>query len=157
MVAVAMLSPASDLQTNELGFFSDEPLKVDELEESSGLPDTCGICNNSLSNPLILNCLHIFDQGCLVEFENYDGIIEFIKCPTCGRLSGGLKSLEPYDITVVEQNEHTESEDDVIKCSVCTEGKEAQYRCIQCAGTLCDRCRDTHKVCYFTNIHPVRS
>ncbi|VDD79640.1 unnamed protein product [Mesocestoides corti] len=139
----------------EFGLFSEDCLKEEELEESSVLPRLCAICNNPLKDPLILNCLHIFDQNCLVDYQSHDGLTEYVKCPKCARISGGLKTLEPFDMTVVEQNDQNVVETSVLMCSACTEGKEALYRCIQCAGTLCGRCRDTHKVMKMFSSHEV--
>ncbi|CAH8828622.1 unnamed protein product [Trichobilharzia szidati] len=42
-----------------------------------------------------------------------------------------------------------------VKCSVCTDGNEALYRCMHCAGTLCERCRDIHKVMKVFSNHEI--
>ncbi|VDM31135.1 unnamed protein product [Hydatigera taeniaeformis] len=72
--------------------------------------------------------------------------MEFIKCPKCDKISGGVKTLPSYDLSLVDESVSSDGRLDLVKCSVCTEGKEAQYRCIQCDGTLCARCRETHKI-----------
>ncbi len=120
----------------------------DELEEPQGLPSTCLICEKSFTDPVILNCLHIFDRECLLTYEHHDGIAEYIKCPKCEQTSGGLRTLEPFCSAVIDGSTtvlDSESQQ-AVQCSLCTEGREAQFRCIQCAGTLCDRCKEFHKV-----------
>ncbi|VEL09582.1 unnamed protein product [Protopolystoma xenopodis] len=132
--------------------------KGDDLEESGGLPTKCSICEKSFRDPVILNCLHIFDRECLGKFEKNDGIVSFIKCPKCENTSGGLKTLESYDtsiiVTGVRAGENSIGTKSVL-CSVCTEGGEALYKCIQCAGPLCERCRDIHKVMKVFSTHEV--
>ncbi|BHF71447.1 hypothetical protein SprV_0401450500 [Sparganum proliferum] len=152
-----MLEPSNNLQISEDTAFSGDLSKDEALEGSSGLPTTCGVCQNNLENPVILNCLHIFDRDCLINYESNDGLADYIKCPRCEKTSGGLKSLEPFNISVLEKRDDTETNESetLIKCSTCTEGREAQYRCIHCAGTLCDRCRDIHKVMKLFSFHEV--
>lgn len=147
---------SSDLRSTDLGFFSDDPFKDEEIEDSVGLPETCGICDKSFTSPVILNCLHIFDLRCLGDFKVSSGLMEYIKCPKCGKIAGDIKSLEPYDTTVLRQGVLSVSDADSVLCTLCTEGKEAQYRCIQCAGTLCERCRDTHKASFHLFVHVLR-
>nr|VZI18480.1 unnamed protein product [Spirometra erinaceieuropaei] len=152
-----MLEPSNSLPISEDTAFTGDLSKDEALEGSSGLPTTCGVCQNNLENPVILNCLHIFDRDCLINYESNDGLADYIKCPRCEKTSGGLKSLEPFNISVLEKRDDTDTNESetLIKCSTCTEGREAQYRCIHCAGTLCDRCRDIHKVMKLFSFHEV--
>ncbi|CAH8291364.1 unnamed protein product [Heterobilharzia americana] len=139
--------------------FSDELHKISTLEETGGLPTLCGICEKPFANPVILSCLHIYDRDCLRNFERNDNVVPYTKCPRCGTLSSSIKTLETYDVSIVETS--CEDEDSQqpngkgVKCSVCTDGNEALYRCMQCAGTLCERCRDIHKVMKVFSNHEI--
>ncbi|VDK37869.1 unnamed protein product [Taenia asiatica] len=150
-----MSAAASDDDEINTSLLSDGVLKDEELEGSQSLWKQCSICNNKFTDPLILNCLHIFDRSCLFAQQKCEGLTEFIKCPKCDKVSGGVKTLPSYDLSLVDQSEPIDGHLDMLKCSVCTEGKEAQYRCIQCDGTLCARCRETHKVMKFFSSHEV--
>ena len=126
---------------------SDQMVENEELEGSVHLLKQCSICNRKFTDPIILGCLHVFDRGCIMAHQKCRGLVDYVECPKCDRLSVDLKSSQPFDLYLIDHVEPPVEHADVVKCSVCTEEKEAQYRCIQCEGTLCARCRDTHKVC----------
>ncbi|VDP77384.1 unnamed protein product [Echinostoma caproni] len=88
------------------------------LEESTGLPTVCGICEKPFVDPVILNCLHIFDRECLRSFEKHDNVVSYTKCPRCEVFSGSLKSLEPYDTSIVD----SDVSDDLKRLSLKTDG-----------------------------------
>lgn len=136
---------SSDISDN---LFSDDYIKLSTLDEPTELPTICGICEKPFVDPVILICLHIYDRDCLKNFEKHDALISFIKCPRCDTLSGGIKTLELYDVGIAQNGEKYIQNVDgkFVKCSVCTDGNEALYKCLHCAGTLCERCRDVHKV-----------
>lgn len=117
--------------------------KNDVLEAPGRIPTICPQCNNPLNDAVILNCLHIFDRSCLRRLEKHDTIVSYIKCPICEVFSGGLNTLDAFDVSVVSCPSLNDS---TVKCSVCTDGNAAAYRCLHCVGTLCERCRDIHKV-----------
>ncbi|KAF8564025.1 hypothetical protein P879_10522 [Paragonimus westermani] len=139
------------------------PLLLDELSkdkllgDSSGMPVNCSICGKTFSSPVILSCLHIFDRECLRSSERHDNLVPYIKCPRCEEISGGLKTLPPYDVSLIDDapDEIKLNSDNVVRCSVCTDGNEAVYRCLHCAGTLCERCRDIHKVMKVFSHHEI--
>ncbi|VDP39554.1 unnamed protein product [Schistosoma margrebowiei] len=130
--------------------FSDDFSKISTLEEAGGLPTLCGICEKPFTNPVILSCLHIFDRDCVRNFEKNDSMVPYTKCPRCDTLSGSVKTLEAYDLSVAQTRSEGDGSHKVsgatVKCSVCTDGNDALYRCLHCAGTLCERCRDIHKI-----------
>ncbi|CAH8441338.1 unnamed protein product [Schistosoma turkestanicum] len=139
--------------------FSDDLCKISTLEEAGGLPTLCGICEKPFSNPVILSCLHIYDRDCVRNFEKNDSMVPYTKCPRCDTLSGSVKTLEAYDLSVAQIRSEGDGSQKVngasVKCSVCTDGNDALYRCLHCAGTLCERCRDIHKVMKVFSNHEI--
>ncbi|VDP49228.1 unnamed protein product [Schistosoma curassoni] len=139
--------------------FSDDFSKISTLEEAGGLPTLCGICEKPFTNPVILSCLHIFDRDCVRNFEKNDSMVPYTKCPRCDTLSGSVKTLEAYDLSVAQTRSEGDGSHKVsgatVKCSVCTDGNDALYRCLHCAGTLCERCRDIHKVMKVFSNHEI--
>lgn len=139
--------------------FSDDFSKISTLEEAGGLPTLCGICEKPFTNPVILSCLHIFDRECVRNFEKNDSMVPYTKCPRCDTLSGSVRTLEAYDLSVAQTRSEGDGSHKVngaaVKCSVCTDGNDALYRCLHCAGTLCERCRDIHKVMKVFSNHEI--
>ncbi|CAH8452484.1 unnamed protein product [Schistosoma rodhaini] len=139
--------------------FSDDFSKISTLEEAGGLPTLCGICEKPFTNPVILSCLHIFDRDCVRNFEKNDSMVPYTKCPRCDTLSGSVRTLEAYDLSVAQTRSEGDGSHKVngaaVKCSVCTDGNDALYRCLHCAGTLCERCRDIHKVMKVFSNHEI--
>ncbi|THD20505.1 B-box type zinc finger protein ncl-1 [Fasciola hepatica] len=132
--------------------------KAAPLEETTGLPTVCGICEKPFVDPVILNCLHIFDRECLRGFEKHDNVVAYTKCPRCEVFSGALKSLESYDTSIADNkpdDDKPAANGCTVRCSVCTDGNEALYRCLHCAGTLCERCRGIHKVMKVFSNHEI--
>ena len=82
------------------------------------------------------------------------GLVDYVKCPKCDRFSGDLKSLQPFNYSLIDHADPNDEHSDIVRCLLCTEGKEAEYRCIQCNGGLCARCRETHKVRLHGNVIP---
>ncbi|KAK4473786.1 hypothetical protein MN116_003123 [Schistosoma mekongi] len=139
--------------------FSDDLSKISTLEEAGGLPTLCGICEKPFTNPVILSCLHIYDRDCVRNFEKTDSMVPYTKCPRCDTLSGSVKTLETYDLSVAQTRCEGDGSQKLngtsVKCSVCTDGNDALYRCLHCAGTLCERCRDIHKVMKVFSNHEI--
>lgn len=48
---------------------------------SSGVDEECSICLDSLSNPVITRCAHVFCFHCIVNAISTDGFDS--KCPLC--------------------------------------------------------------------------
>ncbi|TGZ54672.1 hypothetical protein CRM22_010585 [Opisthorchis felineus] len=138
--------------------FDDNFSKSASLGETTGLPLFCDICEKQFNDPVILSCLHVFDRACLKAFEKQEGMNVYVKCPRCGSISGGLDTLETYNLSIADPavcSGKDDSRETSVQCSVCTEGNEAVYRCLHCAGTLCERCRDIHKVIKLFSHHEV--
>ncbi|CAL8079525.1 unnamed protein product [Calicophoron daubneyi] len=153
-----MLAEAPDSPNGLNPLFDDDYSKQNALEEPTGLPTTCSICDRPFVDAVILSCLHIFCRECVRGFEKHDSMVTYIKCPRCDAISGGVKTLESYDLSVVSvkpEGEKPTQNGTTVKCSVCTDGNEALYRCLHCAGTLCERCRDIHKVMKVFSNHEI--
>ncbi|CAH8451642.1 unnamed protein product [Dicrocoelium dendriticum] len=152
-----MLAETCDLHNGGSPLLDDELSKSVTLEESTGMPVNCSLCEKPFNDPVILSCLHIFDRECLRPLERNDNVAPYIKCPRCGAISGGLKTLPPYDsaLAAAEKGAVSNAPDTAVQCSVCTDGNEALYRCLHCAGTLCERCRDVHKVMKVFSHHEI--
>lgn len=146
----------TDLDSTLPEDFTLEYAEGGSLEHRQELPTVCSQCKNIFSEPVVLNCLHIFDRSCLSKFECTDSIFPVVTCPKCHMQSGSLSSLKPY-ITqyAIESKELNVTTVDCsdFKCVLCTSGEDSKYKCIDCAGLLCERCKILHKEVKFLNSH----
>ncbi|KAL3319567.1 hypothetical protein Ciccas_001757 [Cichlidogyrus casuarinus] len=150
-------SPVNGL-TDETEFSEEEELENEgSLGDDSSFPSKCGLCDNNFTDPLILQCLHIYDKECLQKFENKNDIIPSVKCPKCAQLSGPIRTLKKFDASLMQKFSKDDSNNGevTVTCTECTSEKEALYRCIQCSGTLCEQCRRIHKVMKVFSSHEV--
>ncbi len=98
-----LLDESDDIFPNSSDCVSDDGC-LEGLMESDG-QDICSLCSHRLTLPVVLNCLHCFDQVCLEREQRrisseLEGPYPMIACPICSEptilLSGSVASL-PHD------------------------------------------------------------
>lgn len=139
--------------------------KVIELEQSTEKlrkmkPSTmysdflCAVCENSLSDPCCLCCLHAFCAKCLTVEDHK------VICPTCFiETTIGSDDIGALPrISFLEK--FSEKDPEIRHCEICKLMKKetvATGFCIECKDFLCQECWNGHKFTKFTLNHEVIS
>ncbi|CAH1803085.1 unnamed protein product [Owenia fusiformis] len=115
----------------------------------------CAICQDTLSEPRTLPCMHSYCLKCL------DGLVEgddpseegTLKCPECrqecGIPEGGVKKFKVSPtVTFLLETLKNNHQDKEAECSICRKTYKthtlATIRCLDCNKTFCDTCHITH-------------
>lgn len=125
------------------------------LEDGAGR--SCQVCDESLTEPRVLACLHVFCRDCLqkiVEEESHPvddeptKLVEAIACPTCKQETllpvGGVDKLV-IDYVMSDLLDMSAVEDLQIICTSCKAKEKAVARCADCANFLCPNCVTAHQ------------
>ncbi|XP_070563511.1 E3 ubiquitin-protein ligase TRIM56-like [Ptychodera flava] len=119
----------------------------------------CPICQERMTKPKILPCVHTFCEACLENWVRQKG--GRLDCPTCRNLSSlppaGVKGLNNNlfinDLIEVFQDMQPNSQESA--CDVCE--SKAAFWCRECAQFFCSRCHLTHTKARTSKMHRVLS
>ena len=115
----------------------------------------CPICKDTLCNPMMLPCFHIFCLKCIERYGKDKRPGEALPCPMCRKKfkipTGGLSMPSTnffLDRSITDQCRSTATTE--VDCDVCTKvgtkGKVvASSICMECRQSLCDKCCSMHK------------
>ena len=134
---------------------------------------TCAICQELLSNPKILTCLHSFCTGCLVKewsskLADLDPSKRHLECPQCKAkvllsTSRAVEELPSHfsairSVEIVRLQEWATNSKNVIPiCQNCEEGENSVSMCSNCTIFLCDFCVKSHQRGKATKCHKIQS
>ena len=108
--------------------------KLDELLN-------CPICLGPYSNPRILQCFHVYCQGCLAELVNRGN--NTLKCPICQRVvpvpANGVAGF-PAAYRITELQEIRKFFARKVKYCPAHKGRELELYCETCEDLICWRC-----------------
>lgn len=144
--------------TNQSG----TPSNGDTLEDMPGrngnnCDENCTLCDDKLTSPKVLNCLHVYCEICLNKL--YDNTNEqhindgnsgycHISCPICGQETQignkGVSSL-PCDYVLTNIIDMSAIENENVPCTSCKAKENAIARCSDCANFLCPNCNTAHQ------------
>ena len=117
---------------------------------------TCCICYELFTDPRTLPCLHTFCKPCIQRTVD-TGLSEvpkgFFECPLCrahvplpARGIDGISANFSIKRLIEIYSKHQEiSTDTASKCRLCTSSNPATMWCIECNGTVCSECFESHK------------
>ncbi|CAB3368892.1 Hypothetical predicted protein [Cloeon dipterum] len=140
----------------ELRFIVDFGIKG--LVESSPMEYMCPKCSERLSDPRVLNCLHVFCLTCL-ESSVEEGA-SHVKCPTCElqtplSTSGVKKLLSDHVLANLMDVAAITAQ--TALCTSCKSSDKAVARCADCANFLCPNCNSAHQLMRCFEGHRVES
>ena len=132
---------------------------------------TCAICQDLLSEPKILPCLHSFCTGCLKEWSgrlaNLDPSKRHLECPICRAkvllsTSRAVEELPSHFsairlVEIVRLQEQASSKRVTPICQNCNEAENAVASCSECAIFLCEFCEKAHRRFKATSQHKIVS
>ncbi|KAK7471336.1 hypothetical protein BaRGS_00036011 [Batillaria attramentaria] len=103
----------------------------------------CGVCLERYNRPKLLPCFHTYCQRCV---EKLAGTKPSFSCPACRAVvvipPGGAANLQAnfyIEKDLAKQEAHEGRE-----CQLCSKGKQAKFKCVQCHQAYCAPCRGTH-------------
>ncbi|KAK7097058.1 RING finger protein 207-like [Littorina saxatilis] len=124
------------------------------MEAAAKNPLICGVCLERYRSPKLLPCFHTFCERCV---QKVAGARPSFPCPTCRTVTvmppGGAKELQANfylekDLAKLESEFGRE-------CELCSQGKQAEYKCVQCQQVYCSPCRHTHDAIQSCAVHTV--
>ena len=132
---------------------------------------TCAICQDLLSEPKILPCLHSFCTGCLKEWSgrlaNLDPSKRHLECPLCRAkvllsTSRAVEELPSHFsairlVEIVRLQDQASSKKVTPICQNCNEGENAVASCSECTIFLCEFCEKAHRRFKATSQHKIVS
>ncbi|XP_031556929.1 uncharacterized protein LOC116293616 [Actinia tenebrosa] len=110
----------------------------------------CSLCNDTLTEPKILKCFHIFCKPCIKRHAELIEDVNVFKCPRC-------KSLTPLpELNSVEDLKSSVLHSRILKGLALTEGRKAcsvseshsaaSLYCFDCDRSMCDECERNHSL-----------
>ena len=117
----------------------------------------CFICFETFKRPQTLPCLHTFCGGCLetaVPVIQHEGH-PCISCPLCHKFH---RSGEYINSFLVKQfmELYSKCTEQVAHC-YCCDGKEVQWRCLDCKLNMCAPCQYVHSKTPTSQLHKYQS
>ncbi|KAK3745069.1 hypothetical protein QZH41_014546 [Actinostola sp. cb2023] len=119
----------------------------------------CSLCQDTLIEPRVLQCFHIFCKACIKRNAELIGQVNIFKCPKCCfetlfRERSDVEDLKPSPLhsRILQVLDFVESEK---SCSVSTSHPQALCHCLDCNRSLCNECLNNHSV--FIKDHKVAS
>lgn len=135
--------------TKSLSFPSEEKIKQLEREV------TCQFCLNSLEDPRILECLHVYCKDCIQGMKLRSKEMNSYKCPQCTKQliiedvekipSFNIAKTKASDLKLLKQISEEQTSCDL--CPLRKSAQEAVYVCRDCREgkqLLCDACSKPH-------------
>ncbi|XP_022096177.1 RING finger protein 207-like [Acanthaster planci] len=114
----------------------------------------CSMCSHSSRQPKVLNCLHSFCLGCLLELrQRQDPRIGNLICRTCGRETEAADEDEVRDLPddlILRALDGFSLQDrplpgEGFTCQACDERIQAVSKCMDCDHFLCQECQRAHE------------
>ena len=110
----------------------------------------CSLCNQTMTEPKILECFHEFCKPCIKRNAELIGQVNIFKCPKCcsEMLLPELSDVEdlkpsPLHSRILQVLAFAESEK---CCSVSASHSPALWHCFDCNRSLCDECLNSHSL-----------
>ena len=115
--------------------------------------DSCPVCQDILTDPRYLPCLHSFCLHCLLNWHRASGGQVNLRCPKCqGRsrvpASGDLKDLPTsfflsgfIDALAIKESDKTQ-----VICGNCDKKSSKTSYCFECCKFYCDECFIGHNI-----------
>lgn len=109
---------------------------------------TCGICFESYSNPKLLNCAHVFCEGCIQRMVMKDRSGRRLTvCPNCRKETplgkGGVTSLQNAfyisNLTEIQDTLEQVNKTELLPCPMHGD-KELEFYCHTCDTMICSLC-----------------
>ncbi|XP_048411732.2 protein PML-like isoform X2 [Stegostoma tigrinum] len=113
----------------------------------------CLLCNQPVTKPKLLKCLHTFCVDCLQQESSGTGI----KCPICEMVTRGDPSSLQDNILVANlqnkvKKQHQIRDTAELSCAFCDASSSPEVRtspefmCLECDKFLCNKCFNIHQV-----------
>ncbi|XP_072355189.1 protein PML-like [Scyliorhinus torazame] len=115
-------------------------LKVEEYFQ-------CLICNQPVTKPKLLLCLHTFCEGCVQKEYHGKGV----ECPICGMMTNGDLNSLPDNVFAANLQEKVKKQQQILAsnelcCVSCEDSATPEFMCLECDKLLCTKCLHTHQV-----------
>jgi len=109
----------------------------------------CSLCNNTLVDPKLVDCFHVFCKLCIKKnCTEADQKYYIFKCPRCDSqtLLQELNDVEDLQISPVHTRilKGLEFLENQKICSVSSSHPEALWQCLDCDRSLCEECLRYH-------------
>ena len=130
------------------------------LEKAGDEPTTCSICLDSYTDPKLLQCFHVFCQGCLSKLAVKDEQEQLVlTCPRCHQVTpvpgGGVAGLQSaFHINQLLQDHKKEEDepahaensppDKVSPCCSKHTDEELKLYCKSCGKLICWKCANSN-------------
>ncbi|XP_041059094.1 protein PML-like isoform X1 [Carcharodon carcharias] len=107
----------------------------------------CLICNQPVTKPKLLRCLHTFCEGCLQK-ECHE---KCVKCPLCEMLTNGDPVSLQDNILVANLQSKVKKQQQILtsselRCVSCEDSATPEFMCLECDKLLCTKCLNIHQV-----------
>ncbi len=112
--------------------------------------NSCSICKDSMKEPKVLPCLHIFCKSpCLDKLVVRGHKGHSLTCPTCLHLvplqDNGIDGLlTDFHTNKIQKAQKTVEKAKATNCENCTEDRATHF-CLNCKLFMCENCTDTHR------------
>ena len=115
----------------------------------------CSICLDSLTDPKLMQCFHVFCKDCLEPLVLRDQHGMSLRCPNCRRSTllpaNGVSGLQPafhvhhlFDIRNALWKVKQGQEGQKTLCEKCKKQREANGFCRDCGKFVCEACIEVH-------------
>ncbi|XP_078082927.1 protein PML-like [Mustelus asterias] len=107
----------------------------------------CLICNEPVSKPKLLQCLHTFCEDCLQKECHKKSV----KCPICEMITKGDPASLQDNILVENLQSKVKKQQQILAskelcCASCEDSTPPEFMCLECDKLLCTKCLHTHQV-----------
>ncbi|XP_067911513.1 protein PML-like isoform X2 [Heterodontus francisci] len=107
----------------------------------------CLICNQPVTKPKLLLCLHTFCEDCLRKEYRGKGV----KCPICEMVTAGDPTSLQDNILVANLQSKVNKQQQILAsvelcCASCEDSTPPEFMCLECDKLLCTKCLHTHQV-----------
>ena len=128
---------------------------MDSLLENLKQDVKCSLCNDTLTEPKILRCFHIFCKLCITRHAELIKEVNVFKCPKCKSETplpeaSSVESLKTSPVHSRISQVLTAIENEKV-CSVSESHSAAVWYCFDCDQSICKDCLKGHSV--FTKHH----
>ena len=120
----------------------------------------CSICMCDFNEPRLLDCFHTFCTPCLVPILQKWSNKSVFPCPLCRKPidipRNGVNGFQK-NFYISKSSQDSQNNDSKKTCVLCDHVKVLVCKCLECAGLLCDSCRQIHPRMKLTKHHKLVS
>ncbi|XP_038649469.1 protein PML-like [Scyliorhinus canicula] len=107
----------------------------------------CLICNQPVTKPKLLLCLHTFCEDCVQKEYHGRGV----KCPICGMMTNEDLTTLKDNVFVANLQKKVKKQQQILasnelRCVSCEDSASPEFMCLECDKLLCTKCLHTHQV-----------